>query len=278
MGVERLKESEGHDELGDASVSVRDEDAEAPSLTESEVAEDAVLAESSASDGELSDAAYSAFDDEGDDSVDGEQEDAAPGISADAADPSEQDAQASGDTDGSEGDSVLEGEASLEAAEPVPSAEREDDGARLEAIEAELEQVPVPSTMKARNDAQLTLTTLRPVQQNDRAPRTESTVFAKLVLKGDEDAAVTVRVHDISASGVRLTVPRSEPVTLDHLLEPELLVRVERDGERRLLQLPCELVRVANFSDTFVDVAFRFRDIELDDATMFHSLRHLLFV
>lgn len=171
-------------------------------------------------------------------------------------------------------------EATEVAEEPMEEADAsaDDEANRLAEIQAGLGHAPVPSAQRPVNDAPLPLTTLRPAQQQNRAPRTESTVFAKLVLKGDEDAAVTVRVHDISASGVRLTVPRSEPVRLDHLLEPELIVRVERDGERRLLQLPCELVRVAGFDPTFVDVAFRFKDIELDDATMFHSMRHLLFL
>jgi hypothetical protein len=99
-------------------------------------------------------------------------------------------------------------------------------------------------------------------------------VFAKLLLGLDREE--TVRLVDVSDTGLRLLLPRSTPLTLAEALSASIVLRTRRDGED--LQLHVALVRIAATTPREVDLAFQFGALTADEVTRLHDLRSLFFL
>lgn len=107
-----------------------------------------------------------------------------------------------------------------------------------------------------------------------RAQRLDVRALATLQLgRGHEEV---VLIHDMSVSGVRLSIERCAPLAICELLEATLHVRVAGSAESRDLRLAVELVRVSGYDEKRVVLGFRFRAGSKVDPVEIKQLRGLL--
>jgi len=103
------------------------------------------------------------------------------------------------------------------------------------------------------------LTELASKAWKERALRRKATIEARLRLADQSDAqAVPVQILDISASGVRVRLPRSAPLDVMQADRMYLTVSVESPSEAQVLGLFVSFVRVAAMEHGHAEVAFRF--------------------
>ena len=103
------------------------------------------------------------------------------------------------------------------------------------------------------------LTELAGKAWKERALRRKANIQARLRHAEESDAqAVAVRILDLSASGVRVRLPRSAPLDVMRADRMYLTVSVEGPSEAQVLGLFVSFVRVAAMEHGHAEVAFRF--------------------
>lgn len=104
----------------------------------------------------------------------------------------------------------------------------------------------------------------------ERSTRKVVRVIAKMVRRvADFDVEESVVVHDISETGISVTIPNDSNVSLAEAVTPLFILRVVSSGaeevSQREIRLSVQLVRVVARIDTGVVVAFRFEGVPPHD-------------
>jgi hypothetical protein len=94
---------------------------------------------------------------------------------------------------------------------------------------------------------------------NERSVRRRGRIEARLRhVDASDDEALDIRIVDISASGVRLRLPRATEFDVMQADRQYLNITVESEQEDQVLGLFISFVRVANMQDDYAELAFRF--------------------
>jgi hypothetical protein len=115
----------------------------------------------------------------------------------------------------------------------------------------------------------------RAAGERRRAERRQVHVLAKLRLK--DERVEQVLLVDISSTGVRLRLPRTEKLTVENMRDPILRIRVKTGETTSVVSLGMRLVRVPKLTDDFFDLAFEFRDVTVHLASLLGHLQSLIF-
>lgn len=112
-----------------------------------------------------------------------------------------------------------------------------------------------------------------------RAERRSMKIFAKLHVYGsktglDEEA---VMVQDVSATGIRVAVPRDAQLNLKDLTKVEFLLAIKEGDGRKKIKLSAEFIRVAKVAEDHISLAFRFFSVEPEVAELLEKGSNLFF-
>lgn len=108
-----------------------------------------------------------------------------------------------------------------------------------------------------------------------RAERFDAEVLAKLVFADRPDEPLTVTVHDVSATGIRVTVPFGVELDVMTSRSVGFLLRAEAPEGPRLFRLAARLVRVAGTDDAGVQLGFEFGGVGAEDRELLGELTNV---
>ncbi len=126
--------------------------------------------------------------------------------------------------------------------------------------------------LSGQADERLQVELLRLLQSRFR-PRAERRSVKRTGRLSHEGYDEVVLIRDISASGVRVRVPKQQPFDVAHAAFMTLSLKLEH----AVHELPVTLVRVADTDPEGIEVACRFLNPEVDNAGIADRLRSLFF-
>ncbi|HJL19503.1 MAG TPA: hypothetical protein RMH99_27825 [Sandaracinaceae bacterium LLY-WYZ-13_1] len=107
-----------------------------------------------------------------------------------------------------------------------------------------------------------------------RAPRRSSEVMAQLELSDREEPEM-VWLWDVSASGVRVTLPHGTPLDVEVAQRAVFVLQAQTEAGVRRVRIPAAFVRVAGSDPLGLQLAFRFVDPTAEQVRALRGLEDL---